>query len=378
MRRPQAARQKIVQRIGARRTADERARRLSYLGEKRAASRAPSLRGAFDPKQQREIVPVPATLDLGQNREATLAVARTCRENCFKRRRSTVLDFTHTKKISSGAVLLLVAEIDRCRRLAGPKMLTGTYPKDKKLHGQMRDSGFFEALHVNSRLDGEERTYPMEYIKVVSGSEADGHLARELRLKLLGPLDVQVAQEAKTSFFRSLSEAMTNVSQHAYPDESLRGKIHVIPKGWWMLGHINKLRSELKVMIVDQGIGIPRSLPKKHPMELINEVLSKSLSLLGIVKPTDGQMIKAAMEVGRSRMGQDNRGKGLNDLKKLIQACGSGRLRILSNHGEYTYTEGGSERLHAYDDSINGTFIEWTVPLKAILPFLEEGRDEKH
>ncbi len=377
MKKPEAARQTIVQQIGARRTDSERTRRLAYLRRKRSAGAAP-IRGAFDSKLRREVIPVPEVLDLGQNRQATLAIALTCRENCFKLHRSTLLDFTHTKKISSGAVLLLVAEIDRCRRLAGPKMLTGTYPKDKKLHGQMRDSGFFEALHVKPRLDGQEKTYPMEYIKVVSGSEADGRLARELRLKLLGPLDDRLAQEAKSSFFRSLSEAMTNVSQHAYPADAQQGKIRVVPKGWWMLGHINKLRSELKVMIVDQGIGIPRSLPKKHPMEVINEVLSMSLSLLGVVKPTDGQMIKAAMEVGRSRMGQDNRGKGLNDLKKLIQACGSGRLRILSNHGEYIYTEGGSERLQAYDDSINGTFIEWTVPLKAILPFLEEGRDEKH
>jgi anti-anti-sigma regulatory factor len=372
MKRPQFARQAIVQRIGARRTQQERVRRINYLARKRAQSYAAPIRGPFDTKLRREVVPVPEVLDLGQNRQATLAIARTCRENCFIYRRSTVLDFTHTKKISSAAVLLLVAEIDRCRRLAGESMLTGTYPKDKKLHGQMRDSGFFEALHVKAKLDGVEKKYPMEYIKVVSGDEADGRLARALRLKLLGPFDVRVAQEAKSSFFRSLSEAMTNVSQHAYPEDTLQRKIRVVPKGWWMLGHINKLRSELKVMIVDQGIGIPRSLPRKHTLEVINDALSQ----LGVFKPTDGQMIKAALEVGRSRMRQDNRGKGLNDLKKLIQACGSGRLRILSNRGEYIYTEGGKERLQAYDDSIYGTFIEWTVPLQAILPFLEDDRDE--
>jgi hypothetical protein len=364
----------LRQEIGRRRTESSKRRRQAYIRRKTSGTSIQPRRGVLEKRGQREVIAVPEILDLAANRRHTIEIALACRENCFVRKRETVLDFGETRKISSAAILYLVAEIDRCRRFQGGRMLTGTYPRDTNLHRQMRDSGFFDALRVKSRIDGEERHYPMEYIKVVSGNEADGRLARELRTKLLGPLDEKLAQDAKSSFFRSLSEAMTNVSQHAYPEDWPSHKVKVIAKGWWMLGHINKLRRELKVMIVDQGIGIPRSLPRKYTME----VIAHALSLLGFMSPTDSEMIRAAMEVGRSRMGQENRGKGLNDLKKLIQVCGSGRLRILSNRGEYVYTEGGAERLVTHDDSINGTFIEWTVPLTAILPFLEEQTDESH
>jgi hypothetical protein len=368
----------LRQEIGRKRTAAARLRRREYVLRKANGGRIRPRRGVLEQRRNREVIAVPEVLDMAANRRQTMEIALACRENCFIKRRETLLDFGQTRKISSAAILYLVAEIDRCRRFQGSPMLTGTYPKDSNLHRQMRDSGFFDALRVKSRLEGEERRYPMEYIKVVSGHEADGLLARELRTKLLGPLDEKLAQSAKSSFFRSLSEAMTNVSQHAYPEDWPAHKVKVVHKGWWMLGHINKLRRELKVMIVDQGIGIPRSLPRKYTMEVIAHVLS----LLGFVSPTDSEMIRAAMEVGRSRMGQDNRGKGLNDLKKLIQACGTGRMRILSNRGEYVYSEsahdGASERLITHEDSINGTFIEWTVPLNAILPFLEEQTHESH
>jgi hypothetical protein len=135
-----------------------------------------------------------------------------------------------------------------------------------------------------------------------------------------------------------------------------------------MLGHINKISNILKIMIVDQGIGIPRSLPRQY-----KEVIASFFSSIGVAEQTDGMMIRAAMEVGRSRMGQTNRGKGLNDLKQIINICQAGSLRILSKKGEYRYTiKNGAphERARSYEVSLDGTLVEWSIPLKAILPFL--------
>jgi hypothetical protein len=287
-----------------------------------------------------------------------------------------MLDFEETKSISSAAILYLVAEIDRCRKVAGVAMLTGTYPRDKNLHRQMRDSGFFDALGVKSKIDLAPKVFPLEYIKVQSGTQADGRLAVELRKALFGPHEEQLPRDKRGSFFRGLTEAMTNVSQHAYPDDWDFGAVKVIKKGWWMLGHINKLRKELKIMIVDQGIGIPKSLPRTH-----RDIIPALLAALKL-EVSDGAMIHAAMEVGRSRMGQTHRGKGLNDLKQIIDICQAGTLRILSRKGEYSYrvrNGRSSSIVQGHAVALNGTLVEWTIPLDAILPYLtlpDDGTEE--
>lgn len=323
------------------------------------------------------MIEVPEILDLNANRNATLDLATACRTNCLVNRKRTILDFSQTKLISSSAILYLVAEIDRCRKIAGVRMLTGTYPRDKRLHRQMRDSGFFETLGVKAALDTAPKVFPLEYIKVSSGTQAEGKLAVDLRKALFGPHEEDVPKDKRGSFFRALTEAMTNVSQHAYPDDWEVGPIKVIKKGWWMVGHVNKLRKELKMMIVDQGIGIPRSLPRNY-----RDVLPAILAALKL-QTDDGAMIHAAMELGRSRMGQTHRGKGLNDLKKIIELCQAGTLRILSKKGEYKYRVRDGKSVSIVQDHtvpLNGTLVEWTIPLDAILPFLtldESGTEEK-
>lgn len=365
----------IKYRIREQRATYSRDRRKAFLHAKRRV--AHSALGDYSWRYKRLVIKVPEHLDLNENRNATLQLATACRTNCLVSRRKTLLNFEDTKIISSAAILYLVAEIDRCRRVAGVAMLTGTYPRDKRLHRQMRDSGFFDALGVKAKIDVAPKVFPLEYIKVQSGTQADGRLAVELRRALFGPHEEQVPKDKRGSFFRGLTEAMTNVSQHAYPDDWDVGPIKVIKKGWWMLGHINKLRKELKIMIVDQGIGIPRSLPRTH-----RDVLPMLLSALKL-EVSDGAMIHAAMEVGRSRMGQTHRGKGLNDLKQIIDLCQAGTLRILSKKGEYIYSlrRGRSVPIaQGHDTALNGTLVEWTIPLDAILPFLnldEGGIEEK-
>lgn len=342
-------------------------RRVAFLHAKRGASHGGTVKGDYSWRWNRLVCKVPEVLDLQENRAHTYAVATACRTNCIVHGKRTLLDFSATKLISSAAVLYLVAEIDRCRKVSGVAMLTGTFPRDKRLNRQMRDSGFYDALGVKCEIEQKEGVFPVEYIKVQSGTQADGRLAVQLRQALLGPHEERLAKDKRGSFFRGLTEAMTNVSQHAYPDDLDVGPIKVIKKGWWMLGHINKLSKQLKIMIVDQGIGIPRSLPRNH-----KDVLPSLLALLKL-DSSDGAMIHAAMELGRSRLEQTHRGKGLNDLKQIIDLCQAGTLRILSKKGEYIYRVRAGKSVSvvsAHDEALNGTLVEWSIPLDAILPFL--------
>lgn len=356
------------QKIDAARSKYTKRRHRKYSHLKHSRKHGITVVGSYDWRCNRVIIPVPEVLDLANNRHQTFEVARACRINCLLYKKPSLLDFSETKTISSAAILFLVAEIDRCRRFSGVKMLTGTFPKDKVLNIQMRDSGFYEALGVRCNIEDKEKIFPMEYIKVRSGVQADGRIAKELRHALLGPQEDLFDKGKRNSFFRGLSEAMTNVSQHAYPSDLIDGPIKTIDKGWWMLAHINKKSKQLKIMIVDQGVGIPRTLPRKY-----KEVMNEFFATIGVTSLTDGNIIRAAMEVGRSRTLQTNRGKGLNDLKEIIDKCQAGSLRILSKKGEYCYkiAKGRVEEVAtSKDDSLNGTLVEWSIPLQAILPFL--------
>lgn len=325
----------------------------------------PLLGTYYNEQLRRRTINVPTELDLKAHRDETLQLAEACRHAVFISKTPIALDFRATKKISAAAMLYLVAEIYRCLNLTSRHLLTGTYPLDKVLHRQMQDCGFFELLKVKNKLPNSPKTFPLEYIKVMSGVGADGMLADELQRMLLGS---NMESKAYGAFYRSISEAMTNVAQHADPIKPEATKYTRMPKRWWMLGHVNKLRKELKVMIVDQGIGIPRSLPMRYPSEFIKSIISK----LGFLEPTDGEMIEAAMQIGRTKTYRPHQGLGLNDLKRFIDTARAGSLRILSNRGEYTYTYSSGATVAAHTASIKGTLIEWTVPLATITALAAE------
>lgn len=122
----------------------------------------------------------------------------------------------------------------------------------------------------------------------------------------------------------------------------------------------------------DAGVGIPKTLPRKYTMEKIRGVLS----LLPGMTPDDGQMIRAAMELGRTRTESTNRGLGLMDLTKLIDAAGAGAMHIHSRNGSYSYTP--TKQVHSNSGGfVEGTLIEWQLPIdKALQNLPQELIDE--
>jgi len=77
---------------------------------------------------------------------------------------------------------------------------------------------------------------------------------------------------------------------------------------------------------------------------------------------TDGQMIAAAMEYGKSRLNQAQRGKGLGDILRPVLADPSNSLRIISGRGLYKYA-GGRPSYETVSCPLLGTLIEWDLAL---------------
>lgn len=311
----------------------------------------------------------PEKLDLVNNYDESIEFIRTLREYAIGMRRPVVLVFKDVKEISSEALLFLLAELYRCRKIFGRTRITGTYPDCKKIEVMMQASGFFNLLNVAPRVNKKSKKYPLEYIEFMTGNKLIESTARMLRIAILGN-SIQMGTIAAKRLFRAVSEAMVNVVNHAYP-KAISSK-NILRNQWWVSGHINKKTKTLNIMFCDLGVGIPATIPKVHGIEMIRAVLA----LLPTVKPNDAEMIKAGMEIGRTRTGIDGRGNGLHDLRKFVDDTGGGELDIFSRKGHYVYRAGHSETLTNFNYSIGGTLIKWSVPLENVTNWVASKVDE--
>lgn len=309
------------------------------------------------------VLDVPKNLDLVRNYAETAEFIRDMRRSVLHHNRRVYLVFNDAERIRPAALLLLLAEIHRCRLSHGPNMVTGTYPNNPNLERLMCRTGFFKLLNVKERTTLKVRGFPVEYIEFRSNNKLDTAEPKRLRTELLGD-SITMHPKVRSRLYRSLTEAMINVGQHAYPQSSV--KSHPVKKRWWLAGHVNKRKKELMVTFCDLGVGIPETLPKIYTWERIRS----ALSLLPGIRPNDGQMIEAAMTIGRSRTREEHRGRGLNDLRSLIDQAGSGELYIFSRKGRYRYRAGGDEEAFNSNISINGTLIKWSVPLDRVTDWI--------
>jgi hypothetical protein len=109
------------------------------------------------------------------------------------------------------------------------------------------------------------------------------------------------------------------------------------------------------IMLYDQGIGIPETIDADL-VETIRAAIAGETDLK--LHVSDGYTIKLATEIWRTTTGQGGRGRGFRDMKRFVDHCNDGELRVLSNRGSYTYvTE--SESFEDLPLSSGGTIIEW-------------------
>jgi hypothetical protein len=318
---------------------------------------------------QYEDLLIPNVLDMSLSGDETLEFIRDLRRLVLKQKRSIRLVF-NAQVIHPSSLLLLLAEIHRCRLVHGQSKLTGTYPdKGSDLEKQLHSMGFFELLGVKSQLKKAPKRFPVDYVKFISDTRPPKDLSKKFRKAIFGE-EIELDLKIRRQMVRAIGEAMINVGQHAYPKNSHRE--HPSKGRWWLSGHVNKIDAQLTIMFCDLGVGIPVTLPKRYPMEIILNYLS----ILPGIRPNDGQMIRAGMEIGRSQTLKINRGKGLNDLRRIIDDAGEGELHIFSGRGCYRYSPGKVDEVENLKRTVGGTLIKWTIPLSKITKWVEGDEDE--
>ena len=278
------------------------------------------------------------------------------------------LDLRPLEKITPAAALLLVAELQRWNILHRRKMQSRDVDQwNPTVRSLLRQMGFFELLNAEVPPDEDDLSKGIIFLPFHSGKDTDGAPIRKLR-QMIEQRAGALQGRARRLLFQGVSEAITNVVHHAYPKSRTREQRAA--QYYWMSASIDMATGAIIVMVLDHGVGIPRSFPRKAPAGMAKRMfmlqIAKFLSARSMSRfDDDVGMIEAAIELGQTSTGFLNRGHGLTrDIKALpIQIGGTAKLRIVSNRGVYIYTHSGdgTENVRAENrrNSLDGTFIEW-------------------
>lgn len=283
--------------------------------------------------------------------------------------------FETMKRITPSAALILASEYDRARDIFKMPLHVVNYSQwQPDVKDTLSDLGFLDLFGI--KLGHTHERHRKDILKFRTGqriSEDDVVFVIEALLGMLDRRDDDAAIEQKdelaTRAYKALVEAMENVRLHAYP--ALPGGIQVddfVPR-WWMTGAFEAATGELTVVLYDQGISIPVSLPRWPGWSSIRPIFARAFgkpfeaAIETIDSGFDDAAIYAATRMGRSSTRMSHRGKGLPTMREVIGACVSGRLRIVSRRGDVTFETGKRPVRRLHTTPLCGTLIEWVVRL---------------
>lgn len=274
-----------------------------------------------------------------------------------KRRKTLFADFSTIEELDAASGLLLAAEVDRWRRVVNKKPISHDHLWHENVRDFFHDAGLFELLGIDPRTARSTASTGVKRrtLRYQTGVLHQGRTADLFRSELEALIGKQIGPKAQV--YDALSEAMTNVANHAYPRD-----IPLWPPGqkgrWWLGGSWEPDRRIATVQFYDQGVGIPRTLPRSRHWYHV-------LPIFGRIdrEHTDAGMIEAAMDYGRTSTGEAGRGKGLAQMAQWISAAGNGSLRILSGRGSLTYLPGERPVRRNLPVEFRGTLVEWEIHL---------------
>ena len=266
------------------------------------------------------------------------------------------IDLKPIRKVSAAGALVLAAELYRWNNLPGLPQLRDRDVSswDPDVRRRLSEMGFFDLLNV-ARVESPSDA-AIQFVKFRTGSKVEGEEIEQLR-KL--DLDPHVTVPNRQLLYAAVTEAMTNVVHHAY-DASLHH--YLGPRNWWLSAAFDSATGEVVILIYDQGLGIPKTLPRTMEEKLMS-------ALPESIMRNDARMIQAAHELSRSTTGSKHRGHGLErDVRRyILEFEGHGSYTVFSGRGQYTVESsptGTRSRLGDLGSELSGTLIEWRLTTK--------------
>ncbi|MFD2206607.1 hypothetical protein [Kiloniella antarctica] len=270
-------------------------------------------------------------------------------------------DFTTAKKIGTSAALVLAADYDRFQILTKKKLYAIDFDQwEDTIKNTLDDLGFLKIFNIknDNKIPITNKTKTLQFM---SARNADDTVTPELIEGIKGFVD-GLEDVSLLLLGDAISEAMTNVGHHAYPEDYKYTFQHI--NKWWTTASYNPEEKLLSVAFYDQGVSIPISLRNNHLSDIAKRLLQQLKGIAGFDNQSDAEMIDLAIQIGKTSTNRSERGKGLHDICSTLDQCAEGYIRILSRHGEYLYKKEqenseGYGTLISHSNSIGGTLIEW-------------------
>ncbi|MGS0534492.1 hypothetical protein [Pseudoalteromonas sp. SaAl2] len=273
--------------------------------------------------------------------------------DCILRaKRRVFINFDNTEKISAAAMLSLLAQVEvliASSSVKGSSPISFSHPKSKKVKSILNQVGFYSLLKKS--VGSVESFDDVNFWRHTSGECADPSKARPM----LDAISKEIQTSNSKKLYRGFIEAMANSVEHAYPVAGPCNK-------WWTFAGVRE--GKLVVVLCDKGVGIPATLPHTQSPSNLRKVLGMFNVDFNHLK--DSAYIKAATALQNSSTKQKHRGKGLEDVMSVIRSTGKGYLSIFSNGGRFKcrgQNQAVESTINDYNTSINGTIIEWSIPL---------------
>ncbi|HNP66162.1 MAG TPA: hypothetical protein PKH39_19705 [Woeseiaceae bacterium] len=268
------------------------------------------------------------------------------------------------ERISLPCAVILSAELKRWTLLGRfvPKLI-GLSRWNRRVRSLLISLGTLAHLGIPKKryrnVNDDPRPDQVVLVELTSSSSADGEKVRRLQDDFHALISVFKPQQFIS---RALLEAAANVIEHAYADKSC-GETMLDPRQrWYATASFDPNNKSLRFFIYDHGRGIPESLRAEQSWL---EAIMSLRSFVG-VGPNDSEMIDTAVDIGRTRTGKNERGKGLRDIVNVVERTGAGYVRIISGKGDYRRFFDGKVEKAQHGSHIGGTMIEWSIPINAI------------
>jgi hypothetical protein len=262
-----------------------------------------------------------------------------------------VIDLSKVADATAAASLLLFAIVNRAQLIRNdPNVVRFILPaksKNANGHRYIVKTGLARALNSGSREKLEGLRVDEQFFQ--SSAEPMTHLFSTVNML---QSKAKLNDEQLLLLSSGISEAMLNVSHHAYEHRDFEVLKEIIGKRWWQCAWFDDESDSVIFIIYDLGIGIFRSFTNDS-----NGAIPQS--------PTyEAEILKKAFTLGQTRFNLPERGKGSEDIKAPIRNLVAEKQSLLVYSGRARYTfESVRETIQslAVPELMPGTLIQWEL-----------------
>lgn len=283
------------------------------------------------------------------SRAGTLRFINSIESIGVKKNGKVTVDLSKVKYASAAASVLFFAIVNRAQFLTqDPNFIRFKWPKKEdnpEGHRWIVSTGLSRALLAGTEDKLAALTRDERYFQ--SAVEPYEHIVNTV---LMLQKKAVLNEHQLGLLLTAISEALLNVSHHAYEDDAFVDQLKLLKgKRWWQCAWFNPEANKVVFIVCDLGLGIFKSfLSDDDSLSMQNEVSS----------------VRRAMMVGESRFVGSGRGNGSEDIKRPI---GSGceddeTLLILTGRARYNYnSKDMNPRCEKIAEYIPGTLLQWSL-----------------